>query len=78
MRTKKDSVIGKPKNKYPGPGSYGNKILSKGPSYGFGSSRRIKEYDDTGPAPGSYKIPSKFSETQKFAVPTQAEEFRFV
>jgi hypothetical protein len=71
------SILAKPKNEYPGPGNYKDES-KKVKGYGFGSSPRDPPKKDGGPGPGSYKIPTKISNTSKMAVPGQNQEFRYV
>ena len=66
------------KDQKPGPGNYNLNNAVVGPQYGFGSGSRTDAKKDNTPGPGHYKIPVKVADTERFAVPNQGEEFRFV
>lgn len=65
----------------PGPGSYSSqysenssKLFKNGK---FGTSTRDKLKGDTGPGPGSYRIPSKIVEAPKYLFPNQDDSFAY-
>ena len=74
----------------PGPGSYaGNTTFidkTAAPKFGFGSSKREKDYiglsktnkSITGPGPGSYKVPVQVGKTASFAIPNRDQKYTFV
>ena len=67
----------------PGPGQYKSiSFVDKyaAPKFGFGSSKREKDYlglakksksSVTGPGPGSYRIPAQIGKTSQFALPNR-------
>lgn len=68
-KQKKDLCPAKPLNDFPGAGSYHNKKRKAvGPSFGFGSAPRMKEYKKAGPGPGDYKIPTKIRDCPNHAL----------
>lgn len=44
-----------------GPGSYSPIIVSSGPKWGFGNSKRVEINDSESPGPGTYTVPSYLS-----------------
>jgi hypothetical protein len=56
------------------------------PRFGFGSSKREKDYiglaksnrDITGPGPGSYKVPVQVGKTPAFAIPNKDAKYTYV
>ena len=64
----------------PGPAVYNTNLSSiRGPRYQFGTSKREEHRKkETSPGPGHYKLPVKFAEVPRYALPNQKEEFKFV
>jgi len=74
----------------PGPGSYqAISFVDKfsAPKFGFGSSKREKDYIGlsrktgsalTGPGPGSYKVPAQIGKTASFALPNRDQKYTYV
>ena len=77
MGTGKNKDSFNPANNNPGAGSYHNKIRKKvGPSFGFGSAPRMKEYGSGTPVPGHYKVTTKIRDTGGFQL--QKNELNYV
>jgi hypothetical protein len=65
----------------PGPGAYDQSKrpgLNKAPAYGFGSESRDHISKNGTPGPGAYKIPVKVADVEKYSIPNQNPEFKFV
>jgi len=68
----------------PGPGTYvndSNKLKQAAPKFGFGSSKRPEiggSMKTITPGPGNYKVPSKISNVQDFAMPGRSQEHKFI
>ncbi len=71
MGTQKKKLLPcKPLNDNPGAGSYhSGKRKAVGPSFGFGSAPRMKDYGKGTPGPGDYKIPTKVRDVGSYALP---------
>jgi hypothetical protein len=65
---KKKTIAGRPHNKYPGPGTYYGQKPKSGPSFGFGSGKRMHVNCNDSPGPGSYKIPTKIRNVEGYAL----------
>ena len=72
----KKTISARPLNLFPGPGTYDGKKARNAPSYGFGSSQRMKIKDDGSPGPGSYKIPTKVRNVETYSL--SKNQFSFV
>ena len=76
--------------KNPGPGQYkSSSFVDKyaAPKFGFGSSKREKDYlglsklsksSVGGPGPGSYKIPSSVGKTPQYALPNRNLKYAYI
>ena len=65
---KKKTIAAKPKNHFPGPGSYNEDKPKRQTSYGFGSSKRMYVKSDNSPGPGAYRIPTKIRNVETYSL----------
>ena len=72
---KKKTIAARPLNHFPGPGTYYKSKPRTGPSFGFGSSKRMHVRSDDSPGPGSYKIPTKIRNLEGYALPKNKYSF---